>query len=425
MRSVLLLVALACLVGAQPALAARGAPRVTGFGFVPSTFAVAPAGSGPVARRATVIRFKLSSRATVRVQVRRLLAGRRSRGRCVKPVAGLRQRRACTRRVAVGRIVRAKRRRGRVAIALSGRLRGRALKPGRYRARIVAVDRRGRRSRAKTARFTVVKSTSQLAPQTPTASPTPSTDPGFPGVSSTGVPAGTVLSAYSGSTTIKAADAVIDGKVLDGEILVDAPGVVIRDSKINGTVHVDDNTGNSLVLEDVEIDCGGANTGVGEANVTVRRANIHGCENGFDMNQNIDVRDSYIHGLALGGHEDGMQFASGHFENGQIVKASRNLTIVHNTIFGTSDEGGFGTSAIISNPGGDTDVLIQDNLMAGGAYTIYCEGGGKGINYRVLDNHFTTRFKSSVGYFGASTECDDETQSGNVIHETGKPIHLG
>jgi len=233
-----------------------------------------------------------------------------------------------------------------------------------------------------------------------------------------------VLSAYSGSTTIKAADAVIDGKVLDGEILVDAPGVVIRDSKINGTVHVNDNTGNSLVLEDVEIDCGGANTGVGEANVTVRRANIHGCENGFDMNQNIDVRDSYIHGLALGGHEDGMQFASGHFENGQIVKASRNLTIVHNTIFGTSDEGGFGTSAIISNPGGDTDVLIQDNLMAGGAYTIYCEGGGKGINYRVLDNHFTTRFKSSVGYFGASTECDDETQSGNVIHETGKPIHL-
>jgi hypothetical protein len=239
------------------------------------------------------------------------------------------------------------------------------------------------------------------------------------------VPVGTQLSTYTGSASISTANAVIDGKVLNGEISVEARGVVIRNSKINGTVHVDDNTANSLLLEDVEIDCGGANSGVGEANVTVRRANIHGCENGFDMNQNIDVRDSYIHGLALGGHEDGMQFASGHFENGQIVNASRNLTIVHNTIFGTSDEGGFGTSAIISNKGGDTNVLIQGNLMAGGAYTIYCESGGKGINYRVLENHFTTRFKASIGFFGVSSECDDETQSGNVIDETGKPIHLG
>jgi len=260
---------------------------------------------------------------------------------------------------------------------------------------------------------------------TPTSSPTPRRSAsGFPDASNTGVPAGTSLSAYTGGTTITAANAVIDGKTLSGGLLVAAPGVVIRNSKINGTVHVEDGTGNSLVLEDVEIDCGGANTAVGEANVTVRRANIHNCENGFDMNQNFDVRDSYIHGLALGGHEDGMQFAYGHYENGQIVSAARNLTIVHNTIFGTSDDGGFGTSAIISNKSGDRDVLIQDNLMAGGAYTIYCEGA-TGINYRVLDNHFTTRFKESIGYFGVSTNCDDETQSGNVIHETGQPIHLG
>jgi hypothetical protein len=118
-----------------------------------------------------------------------------------------------------------------------------------------------------------------------------------------------------------------------------------------------------------------------------------------------------------------MQFAYGHFEDGQVVPGSRNLTIVHNTIFGTGDDGGFGTSAIISNKSGDTNVLIQNNLMAGGAYTLYCEGA-KGSNYRVLDNHFSTRFKSSVGYFGISSECSDETQSGNVIDETGRPVHL-
>jgi hypothetical protein len=244
------------------------------------------------------------------------------------------------------------------------------------------------------------------------------------------VPAGTKLTAYAGGDTITTPHAVIDGKILTGDITAGAPGVVIRNSKINGTVGVDDNTGNSLLLEDSEVDCGGGAagigmTGVGDANVTVRRANIHGCENGFDMNQNMDVRDSYIHGLALGGHEDGIQFAYGHYENGEIVNAARNLTIVHNTIFGTSDSGGFGTSAIISNKGGDTNVLIQDNLMGGGAYTLYCEGDGPGINYRVLDNHFTTRFAPSVGFFGISTDCDDEVQSGNVIDETGAPVHLG
>jgi len=300
---------------------------------------------------------------------------------------------------------------------------GRPLQPGRYRATIVAIDKRGRRSRPKTARFKVVRRNSQPTPA-PTSTPSPGSG-GFPDASNTGVPAGTKLSAYSGANTISAANAVIDGKTLSGQITVDAPGVVIRNSKINGTVHVDDDSDNSLLLENVEIDCGGGNTGVGEANVTVRRANIHGCENGFDMNQNFDVRDSYIHGLVLGGHEDGMQFAYGHYENGQIVSASRNLTIMHNTIFGTSDSGGFGTSAIISNKGGDTNVLIQNNLMAGGAYTIYCEQGAKGTNYRVLDNHFTTRFKSSVGYYGISTDCGDETQSGNVIEETGQPVRLG
>jgi hypothetical protein len=266
---------------------------------------------------------------------------------------------------------------------------------------------------------------------TPTQSPSPTAAPlapmkGFPDASDTGVPPGTELTAYTGENPITTANAVIDGKILHGEILVDAPGVTIRDSRIDGTVHVDDDTDNSLLLQSVEIDCGGHDTGVGEANVTVRRANIHGCENGFDMNQNMDVRDSYIHGLPLVGHDDGMQFAYGHFEDGKIVDGSKDLTIVHNTIFSTNEQGtGFGTSAIISNKGGDTNVLIKDNLLAGGAYTIYCEGGGKGTDYRVLDNHFSTRFKASIGYYGVSAECGDETQSGNVVAETGRPLHLG
>jgi hypothetical protein len=54
---------------------------------------------------------------------------------------------------------------------------------------------------------------------------------------------------------------------------------------------------------------------------------------------------------------------------------------------------------------------------------LYCERGPD-TNYRVLNNHFSTRFKSTVGWYGISTECSDETQSGNVIDETGAPIFL-
>ena len=90
--------------------------------------------------------------------------------------------------------------------------------------------------------------------------------------------------------------------------------------------------GQALRLEDTEIDCRNTNgTAVGEANVTARRLNIHGCENGFDMNQNVTVEDSYIHDLYNGGsaHMDGIQMATGHFVDGHSFPAhstSRSVT---------------------------------------------------------------------------------------------------
>ena len=84
----------------------------------------------------------------------------------------------------------------------------------------------------------------------------------------------------------------------------------------------------------------------------------------------------------------------------------------------------FWVAAIISNSGGDTNVLIENNLLAGGGWTLYCESGGTGTNYRVINNRFSRKFGPKVGYFGPSTECSDETQSGNVYHETGRPLRL-
>ena len=115
---------------------------------------------------------------------------------------------------------------------------------------------------------------------------------------------------------------------------------------------------------------------IGEANVTARRLDISGCENGLDINQNITVEDSYIHDLynSAEAHTDGIQFATGHYVNGQLASGVVNVTIRHNTIYGMGADGSFGTSAIIDHSfGGNTNILIDSNLLAGGAYTLYCE----------------------------------------------------
>jgi hypothetical protein len=294
--------------------------------------------------------------------------------------------------------------------------------------------------------------------------------PKYPDATCTGVPSGTALTAYTGPTNITTANTVIDSKTVTGCLEIQAANVIIKNSKINcfsggaGSAYailLDDGPGWnnwSLTIQDSEIDCGGDppggfnnSTALGSAFITVRRANIHGCENGFDVNQVMDIQDSYIHDLRQctlaegcsapdGSHTDGLQMSGGHFSpagTSTIVSGVLNLTITHNTILsmkaGASANGNaagnyFTTSAIISNSGSkDRNVIIDDNLLGGGAYTIYCEQGA-GSTYQgtseVKRNHFTTRFKSSVGAFGPSSDCNNENIAGNVYDETGLPVPM-
>jgi hypothetical protein len=248
------------------------------------------------------------------------------------------------------------------------------------------------------------------------------------------VPAGTRLTAYAGPSTISTPNTVIDGKAI-GCIQVRAPGVVIRNSRIScseayALASFDGSYGGTpLLVEDTEIDCQNTpGTAISEANVNARRVDIHGCENGVNISQNVSIEDSYIHDLynSAESHSDGIQFATGHIVDGQIVAGAVNVTIRHNTIYGIGLDGSFGTSAIIDHSFAvNTNVLIEHNLLAGGAYALYCSIGFKGVDYRVVDNRFSRKFSSKVGFYGPSSDCADETQSGNVYHETGRSLALG
>jgi hypothetical protein len=217
--------------------------------------------------------------------------------------------------------------------------------------------------------------------------------------------------------TVSTNNAVVDSiQLLDACVVVTGTGVTIKNSKL-GCVIVDGGAAGTrgnppLTIQDTEIICpiGTWNTGFRFDNTNLVRVNIHDCENGMDIGFDVTITDSYIHDL----HDDG----GVSFHNDGIQGTPDNVTIEHNRIYGID------TSAIGFNSSAAGDVLIKNNLLAGGSYALYCPTSGTS-NFQVIDNHFSTIFWPNVGKFGAVTDCAGETGSGNVIHETGDPVTIG
>jgi hypothetical protein len=229
------------------------------------------------------------------------------------------------------------------------------------------------------------------------------------------VPAGTHLTVLSGNQKITRDGTVIDRKDIRGCVEIAAPRVTIRRSRIacSGFYVVssfpEEYSGGGAQLQDVEISCLNSNgTGVGYYGLTALRVNVHSCENGFDIDNTMTVRDSYIHDPhnTAENHADGIQLNAG----GKIV-------ISHNTIFVPK-----ATSAIISHPTGNSNVLVSDNLLGGGAYTLYCPHDSSS-DYRVIDNRFSTLDSPKGGAYGPWTDCAKAAVvTGNVWDATLKAM---
>jgi hypothetical protein len=115
----------------------------------------------------TVIHFRLSEAAPVRLTFSRALPGRRVGRACRKQTRRNRSRRRCTRFVKVrGAAIRRSLDAGARRIGFSGRIsRQRSLKPGAYRLELVARDRAGNASRPDRARFTLLKKRRRRGPR--------------------------------------------------------------------------------------------------------------------------------------------------------------------------------------------------------------------------------------------------------------------
>lgn len=235
---------------------------------------------------------------------------------------------------------------------------------------------------------------------------TPPVSTGYPNATNTGVPVGTTLTNYTGPSVITTNGTTIDSKRITYGLDIRANNVTIK----NCLVEVDDsffiilsdNGNTGLVIQDTEIDGMdniSGDSAVGGYNYTLLRCNIHNTVDGIKAGDNTVIQDCYIHDMA--------QFQDSHNDGIQCL-GTTSLQIIHNTII--LEDGA--TSAIILSTGSADDmrnILINDNLLGGGAYTVY--GGyqagidtlSKVSNIQITNNMFTTQIFPNSGAFGPLT----------------------
>jgi hypothetical protein len=244
---------------------------------------------------------------------------------------------------------------------------------------------------------------------------------GFPGPGNTGVPAGVTL-VSSGSVKVTQDGTVLDGKDIKGDVDIQAQNVVLKNCRVvvSGSYWGIIIRSGSLTVTDCEI-YGGGDSGQGIFNpyqrpLTVKRCDISGFADGIMSDVGL-VEDNYIHDLqgGPGSHHDG-------FQNG----GGGPLTIRHNTILNPHGE----TSAIalFQDFGVPHDVLIENNLLGGGGYTVYGGAGSKGTatNIKVLNNQFSKKYFAKGGQWGPVAYWDSKgagnTWNGNTWEGTSQVV---
>lgn len=276
--------------------------------------------------------------------------------------------------------------------------------------------------------------------------------PAFPDEKCTGVIPGTVLSKYTGPTTITAAGTVIEGKIIDGGLCIAASNVTVRNSKIEGDVYTAISgqyhgacapaaTPTNIVFEDVEIVGPGTATthdveiastfAMSGNNFTCKRCNVHRWGLGFAVKQNVTIEDSYVHdtigfkGCSPRLGSDCVAHRSCIGGNGAINATYRHNRIVCNDLNG--EEGVSGAIVVYSQSGHmrAENVLIEKNYVSAdtGAYCMYAGiGDVRPTNVRVIDNRFARGTSNKCAFYGPLTYASGVTVSGNAYTD-GTPVN--
>lgn len=248
---------------------------------------------------------------------------------------------------------------------------------------------------------------------------------GFPDATNTGVMPGVTLTPVAGTVNLSTPGQVYQNMQVTGGINVTAPNVTIRNVRL---IVTDDYYGIksfsndlNLVLDHVEIDLNGhpGIKGIAFDGYTAKHVLFHNGADCAHMEVNVVIEDSYC---VLGpdvngdGNPDRSDFCNGgdHFDGFQSDRGE-NITIRHNTIRNPCSQ----TSAILMSTNTDAidQVVIDNNLVSGGGYTIYCGTDSRGVaTHETYTNNVTSReFFPNGGYWGPSTSCEHVAVSGGNV----------
>ncbi len=270
---------------------------------------------------------------------------------------------------------------------------------------------------------------------------------GFPDGTNTGVPAGTRLKSVPGQISrgpgwyynprgwveVVGNGAVLSGLSIHHNLDISASGVTITHDRIvnsgESSFGISLRHTRHVTIEDTSIS--GENTSAGRlevgikdvygdsAGTTIRSDNIWDTATGIQLGEGL-IQGNYLHspGYQPGDHTNGITANGGR---------ATPLTIRHNTVFVNYPQ----TDAIslFSDHGVQGNRTIDDNLLAGGGYTIY-GGEGKGaalpFNVRITGNRFSSIYFADSGHWGPvayyASRGHGNVWSGNVWDKTGRPV---
>jgi hypothetical protein len=207
---------------------------------------------------------------------------------------------------------------------------------------------------------------------------------------SVGVPRGTSLSQYRGSCTITRKGTVIDRKVINCAPLdIETTGVVIKRSKINGSVRVgaqddSDSSGTgptrvTVVSSEIDASSSPDFRPIEWSHYVVKKSYLHGSYSGGECHNACTIKWSYVEGN--GDHASGLRML-------------RNGTLKHSTVWckpleGLEDGGCSGNITMYQEFGTPHHNLLKHNYFPAGKfwYSLKFNGDDAG-HVRVLDNRF-------------------------------------
>lgn len=239
----------------------------------------------------------------------------------------------------------------------------------------------------------------------------------WPKATDTGIPAGTVLTNYTGTGTITVPNTVIQDKIITGFFEVRTSGVILRRCRIkkNDYYGILSEVGTNLTLEDCEFDGTGSSRMclLGINGGTVKRCNFFGAVIAVKIWGPTVFQDNYIHDL----FDTSSNIDDRHFDGVAMLDGQANGTLIeHNAIQMPTPQGGTASVFISGQYGKPENITVRNNLMLGTpSYPAYAEASTYGCNNIAYINNYMQR--GDWGYIlNTGTNITD---TGNVKWQEG------